>query len=119
MTVLHDAMTAYLSGLTAKKNKKEIWWQDKNGYKITVELVDADLETYIVREYYDNGKLWFEMNYCKDQLHGLLKCYNDNGNLAWEYNYLKSQRHGLCKHYYDNGNLRTQYNYNNGKRTQI
>ncbi len=57
MTVLHDAMTAYLSGLATKKNDKEIWWVDKYGEKITVELVNADLETHIIRYYCEDGSL--------------------------------------------------------------
>ncbi len=114
MTLLHDAMAAYLSGLTTKKNEKEIWWWDESGYKITVELVNARWEKYIVRYYYDNGNLSSEYNYFKGQYHGLCKGYCDNGNLRSEYNYFKGRRHGLCKYYYDNGNLRSEYNYNHG-----
>ncbi len=87
MTLLHDAYTAYLSGLTTKLNEKEIWWQDKYGFKITVELVGVDLETYVVRYFYEDGNLRFEMNYCKDERHSLCKCFFDNGILGWTKNF--------------------------------
>jgi len=91
MTLLHDAMTAYLAGLTTKLNEKEIWWQNESGFKVTVELVDTDSEQYIVRRYYDNGNLWWQDNYCKDK------------------------RHGSCIDYLENGDLLSVYVYENGK----
>ncbi len=88
---VHDVMAAYLAGLVTKLNEKEIWWQDKNGYKITVELVDADLETYVVREYHRRGRLWYEENYLNDQLHGLRRIYDRSGKLYLEENYCEGR----------------------------
>jgi len=139
MTLLHDAMTAYLAGLTTNRTEKEIWWENERGDKLTVELVNSRWEKYIVRQYYDNGNLWWEENYLKDKLHGLNKtCYKngnlvheinyrknqrhglcrwcwENGNPRWKQNYYKGKLHGLCRAYYENGNLKAEYNYNHGK----
>jgi hypothetical protein len=57
----HDVFAAYLSGLTTKKNEKEIWWEDEYGDKITVEPINED--SYILREYYENGQLEYRINY--------------------------------------------------------
>ncbi len=109
-------MTAYLSGLTTTKNEKEIWWQDGFGDKITVELVDADLETYIVRRYSEhNYTLLYEVNFKKDQRHGPSKSYYGDGNLWIENNYLRDKRHGLCKEYSKNGRVFAEYNYHKDK----
>ncbi len=105
MSLLHDAMTAWLAGLTTKKNEKEIWWQDEDGFKITVELVNLRWEKYIVRHYFKNGNLYREDSYMKDNPHGLCKSYWENGNLMCEYNYLKGKFCGPCKHYLENGKL--------------
>ena len=60
MNLYKEAVIALLSGQTTKKNKKEIWWEDEYGYKITVEGINE--ECYIVRwngntYYYKNGQL--------------------------------------------------------------
>ncbi len=115
MTLLHDAYAAYLSGLTTKKNENEIWWKTKDGYKITVELVNLRLEKYIVRDYYDDGSLWSEENYRKGQLHGRRVSYFKNGKLRCEENYYNSQLHGLYKEYYEDGSLMFKISYDKGQ----
>ena len=60
MNLYKEAVVALLSGQTTKKNKKEIWWEDADGNKLTVEGINK--ECYIVRRngntcYYKNGQL--------------------------------------------------------------
>ncbi len=114
MTLLRDAMTAYLSGLTTKKTDKEIWWENKRGEKITVELVDADLEKYIVRHYHENGNLMFEDNFIKDLLCGVGKMCDINGNTELEYECYDGKFHGFYRCYWCDGNIRTELLYKNG-----
>ena len=56
MTILHDAHTALLSGLTTyhPNHSQEIMCKDENGCNVTVEPINADMETYIVRHYFDH-----------------------------------------------------------------
>jgi len=115
MTLLDDAMTAYISGLATKLNEKEIWWIDDYGNKVTVELVNARWEKYIVRHYYNNGKLRWEYNYCKDLCHGPAKAYSENGILIIEENFKNDMRDGLDKVYYTNGKLKHEAYYKNGE----
>ena len=65
MSLLHDAYTALLSGLTTKTGN-EIHWQDERGLPITIEVLDISLEWYVInwhntklsmREEYKEGRL--------------------------------------------------------------
>jgi len=114
MTLLHDAMTAYLAGLTTKRTEKEIWWENERGDKLTVELVSVRWGKHIIRSYYENGNLNEEYNYFKNQRHGLCRCYYENSILHWETNYRKGTLHGTYKDYYKDGSLRQSGNYYNG-----
>jgi len=92
-TILHDAYTALLSGLTHRTGK-EIHWVDKDGDTITVEPVDVERESYVVRYYYRDGSLYFEIHYLQDKLHGKCRWWHPNGQPQWEENYHQGQRHG-------------------------
>jgi antitoxin component YwqK of YwqJK toxin-antitoxin module len=91
MSIVDDAYAALLAGLTTKKNGKEIWWNDKDGNKITVELVDSQTEKWIERYHYPCGQVQYEYNYCKDQQYGLCKCYYEDGQVKYEWNYLNME----------------------------
>jgi len=93
MTLLHDAYTALLDGLTHKTGN-EIHWYDEHGNSITVEPVDVEQERYVVRYYRKGGSLDLEENYQQEQLHGKSIVWHLNGNLEWR----------LCEQYYINGN---------------
>jgi len=113
MTLLHDAYTALLSGLTHKTGN-EIHWHDEDGYPITVEPIDVDAETYVVRHYREsNGDLYWEGRYQKKQLHGKSTGWHPNGQKYWEEGYRQGQLHEsiewgedgtlMCELYYING----------------
>jgi len=115
VSLLHDAMTALLSGITTyKAGTKEILWQDKYNTDITIEVVDVKTESYIERKYYNNGQLHYKDNYQNGKQHGLCKEWHDNEQLYYEGNYQNGKQHGLCKAWLDNGQLYYEENYRNG-----
>jgi len=138
MTLLHDAYTALLSGLTHRTGN-EIHWHDKHGCPITVEPVDVERESYLVRRYNDdgilcgeegysqgkihgkrislylNGQKCWEADYHQGQLHGKCMGWYENGQLNWKINYIQDQRHGLSMGWYKNGNCRNEKYYINGR----
>ena len=83
MTLLHDAYTALLAGLTHRTNN-EIHWENEWGYPITVEPIDIEQCKYIVRRYYDNGQKWWERGYQNGQRHGKNIGWYFNGQKWWE-----------------------------------
>jgi len=59
MSLLHDAYTALLSGLTYKENGK-IRWANENNRDIWITIIDVNKEKYYV-EYINNGdKYWYQ-----------------------------------------------------------
>jgi len=120
MTLLHDAFTAFISGITTKKpNTEEIYWESESGSSITVECIDAETESYIVRSYYENGKLHYENHYQHGQPHGICKGWYENGQLHYEHFYQHGQPHGIWKGWYKNGKLQYEHPYQHGKRHGI
>lgn len=114
MKILHDAMTAWLSGLTTKTGN-EIHWVDRFNCPITVEVINPEEEeTYIVRYYYENGKLDSEASFYKNMLHGLCRCYYKNGKLEGESNFCEGRPNGLWRWYNEDGQLDYEENYING-----
>ena len=83
MTLLHDAYTALLSGLTHKTGN-EIHWQDNNKNQITIEPINIEKGKYIIRYYDENGKLYLEIGYKNGKLHGKYKFWYNNGNPNFE-----------------------------------
>lgn len=45
----------------------------------------------------------------------VVRIYYINGELAWEIHFLGGKQHGPTKHFYSNGQLHAQLNFNNGK----
>ena len=85
--------------------KKRIGWEE----------YFAD-EFFVIREYYDNGKLKFEGNHLNGERNGKGKEYNDNGKLKFLGEYLKGERNGKGIEYYGNGKLKFEGEYLNGKK---
>ena len=115
MTLLHDAYTALLSGLTTKTGN-EIHWQDERGFPITIEPVDISKEKYIVRYYHENGNKKQEREYQNGQIHGKCIGWYKNGNKWWEDEYQNGKRHGKYTCWYENGNKIWEEEYQNGVR---
>ena len=115
MIDLKKLLTERLSGIAKyKENTKEICTKNKYGRPITIEILDVDTETYIVRRYYDNGKLWYQDKYQNGKLHGTCKRWHKNGKLRWEYEYQNGKEHGTWKGWYKDGQLWYQREYQNG-----
>ena len=114
MSLLHDAYTALLSGLTTKTGN-EIHWQDKKGNPITIEPIDVSKNKYIIRRYYSNGKKWWEDNYQNGQLHGKSIGWHENGNKWREEEWLNGQLHGKYTEWHYDGNKYRQDDYQNGQ----
>lgn len=45
----------------------------------------------------------------------VVRIYYVNGELAWEIHFLDGKQHGLTKHFYSNGQLRGELNFTHGK----
>ena len=88
MIDLKKLLTEQLSGITQyKPNTKEIYTKDIYGNPITVEILDANTETYIVREYYDSGQLRLQYEYQNGKPHGTWKYWYSNGQLWHQLEY--------------------------------
>jgi len=114
MTLLHNAYTALLSGLTHRTGK-EIHWHDEDGYPITVEPVDVERESCVVRYYGNDSSLCIEKNYLQDQLHGKSTYWYCKGQKQYELNYHYNQRHNKSMSWYENGQLKWELNYVSGQ----
>ena len=114
MSLLHDAYTALLSGLTTKTGN-EIHWQNEHGVPITIEPVDVSNEKYIVRYYYSSGNRGWEAEYQNVNLHGKYIVWRENGNKDWELEYQNGQRHGKYIEWYPNGNKNIEKGYQNNE----
>ncbi|WP_299110629.1 energy transducer TonB [uncultured Winogradskyella sp.] len=108
-----------------KKNIPEISFFDNGTVKRKTER-EGDI--YIVRAYYESGKLFYERaymsgyykqyteegklkieaNYKDFQLYGKWKSYNEDENLDWSISYENGYRNGVYQNYYNNGQLKVQ-----------
>jgi len=115
MTLLHDAYTALLSGITYRTGN-EIHWHDEDENPITVEPINVECERYMVRRYRDDDSLEWEEDYHQGQRHGKsIRCYK-NGQKAWETDYVNDLRHGKHVEWYPNGRKRFELNYIQGQK---
>jgi antitoxin component YwqK of YwqJK toxin-antitoxin module len=115
MSILHDAYTALLAGLTYRIGK-EIHWYDKNNNSITIEPIDVENEKYIKRGYYSNGQKLWEAEYQNDKRHGKSLGWYDNGQRWWIIKYKNGFRHGKLLRWFDNGQKEREEKYKNGFR---
>ena len=114
MSLLHDAYTALLAGLTHKTGK-EIHWYDKYNNPITIEPIDIENERYIIRYYYPNGQKQSEMGHKNGQRHGKYLWWYDNGKKLWEEEYKNGRRYGKSLGWYENGQKCREEEYDNGE----
>ena len=115
MTILHEAYTALLSGVTHKTGN-EIHWQDENGNPITIESIDIKQCKYIVRNYYNNGQKYLEEEYKNRQQHGKTTRWYENGQKIEETEYKNGQLHGKKITWYINGQKCREADYQNGRK---
>ena len=122
MSILHDAYTALLSGLTYKENGK-IKWVDKYNDDIWITIINVDKEEYCV-EYVNGSKYWYQ----NDKLHRLdgPAVKYDNGDKAWYQNGLLHRLDGHAvkwasgdKDWYINGESLTEEEFNKVKNELI
>lgn len=108
MSILREAMTAYLSGLTTKTGNK-IRWKDCAG-ELTIELIDADKEIYILRRYMDD--FLFEYEYEADDIQKRI-VYRNN-RMVSRTHFRNGQMHGEHELWHHDGSLMDSLNYKNG-----
>jgi antitoxin component YwqK of YwqJK toxin-antitoxin module len=113
MNLLHNAYTALLSGLTYKTGN-EIHWKSEYGSPITVEPVDIEKCKYIVRYYYLNGQVEYEIEYQNGKRHGKTIRWYEDGKKKYENKYQNGRLHGKFIGWHENGNKRYEYEYQNG-----
>ena len=80
MSLLHDAYTALLSGLTHKENGK-IRWANENNRDIWITIIDVNKEKYYV-EYINNGDKYWYQNGLRHRLDGPA-IEHSNGDKVW------------------------------------
>jgi len=118
MTLLHDAYTALLAGLTHRTGN-EIHWHDKYGDPITIEPVDAECGLYKMRRYREDGGLRAEKYYRQNQPHGKCRWWHPNGQLYWERDCVNGQINGKSMAWYDDGTLQYEKYYVNGRKVTL
>lgn len=68
----------------------------------------------LVKYYFDDGKLYQEINYKKGEIHGIRKVYFKSGKLKSVKNYIDNKIEGKYKEYYESGELFMVGKYENG-----
>lgn len=74
-----------------------------------VVKVDTTSETFVDKDYFDNGVLRLEGGIRNGKRNGLWRYYNPNGILTGESTYLDGDLSGPQKTYYLNGGIHTEY----------
>lgn len=113
MSLLQEAMMAFISGLTTKKGN-EIKWQNATGLDITIEPINIEQEEYIIRRYYDNGNKHFETAYRGDKKHGKSLCWDEKGQKVFEMSHIDDKKHGTLERWDNKGIRIERREYNNG-----
>lgn len=62
-------------------------------------------DDWVDRQYYNNGRLWYEIPYHKGYYHGTEKWWWGNGRLRYKCQRYKGQPHGISTGWYKNGQL--------------
>jgi antitoxin component YwqK of YwqJK toxin-antitoxin module len=114
MSILHDAYTALLAGLTYRTGN-EIHWQDEENNPIAIEHIDAENERYIVRGYYSNGQKNLEAEYQNGQRHGKSLGWYPNGQKWWEIERQNDKQHGKSIGWHRNGQKSWEEDHQNGQ----
>jgi len=71
----------------------------------------------LVRAYYSNGNIRYEMPYKKGKREGLHKTFYKNGAIESEWPYKDDKLEGQIKDYYENGKVEHENFFQNGKET--
>jgi antitoxin component YwqK of YwqJK toxin-antitoxin module len=114
MSLLHEAYTALLTGLTYRTGN-EIHWQDEENNPIAIEPIDVENERYIVRYYYPNGQKHLEVECQNGQRHGKFSGWYENGKKHLGAKYKNNYFHGKYLRWYKNGKKYYSIEYKNGK----
>jgi len=69
----------------------------------------------IVKDYYEDGKLKFEIHYKGGRFEGISKYYYENGKLISEAKFKNGKLEGISVIYYESGALNSEINYKNGE----
>jgi len=86
MIDLSDMYASLLSGLTTRKNDKEIWW-NIHGLTCTIEIIDINNCSYIMRRYNRDGSIYEYCDYVNDRPHGRHQRWNRYGKAILDANY--------------------------------
>ena len=60
-------------------------------------------QSKVVKEYYPNGQIKYEIPYHQGQRHGIRKWWHENGQIWYETTYHQGQLHGIGKWWYEDG----------------
>ncbi len=119
MNYAKAAFVALMAGITKyRAGTKEIEWVDKYEKPITVEVLDAVEETYIVRYYWDKDTMMAEYSYKGDLQHGRAAGYSSKGHLGREQYFASGKLHGKWAVYDNEGNVLEERYYEYGVRTK-
>ena len=66
-------------------------------------------------ENYNNGQLYYKINFKDGKQDGLSEWYYENGQLQYKDNFKDGNRDGLSEFYYENGQLQRKANYKDGE----
>ncbi len=117
MNYAKQALTALNNGLTQyRPGTKEIEWVDIEHNPITVEIIDANTEQYIVRFHEPELGIDFVVEYKGEQKHGKCMLY-DEWELLEERHYEDGELHGPSIWYYSSGDKLVERHYDKGKLT--
>ena len=115
MISLKKILIEQLSGIAKyKEGTKEILTQNQYNNPITVEILDVDTESYILRRYHDNGQPGYQLRYQNGKRHGTSEWWYEDGQLACQEGYQNGELHGVRKHWNMDGKLWGQREYQNG-----
>ncbi len=117
--IIQSALIEILSGIAKYHKDGGVISRDKHNRPISILFSDKDSSKVIIREYHENGNLWWKKEYHQGQLHGTSKRWYKNGKLRWEENSHQGQLHGISKGWHENGKLRWENNYHHGKRIKL
>lgn len=86
----------------------------RDGKVIETGYYKDDMQEGLFRLYMDNGILFRESNFSKNQLEGVSRHYYESGKLHQETNYINGLLDGTVKQYNEKGILIMQMKYENG-----
>ena len=110
-----EAFIAKLSDIAEYKTPNEIWWEDQQGDKITIEFIGNSVSNFVIRDYSDIGNKIFEEEYQNGLQHGKTIWWYEKGNKYYEVKYKNGLRHGKAIWWDEDGNIECKAEYQNGK----